>query len=343
MVSWRERGRWRLPLAFEAAGFEIQTLCPALLGEPFPRFVRRLSEKLSNLYLPLRAFLTMSRKDVWLTWNLRLSVVVGLLKRLLAPVSPTPLHIARDFHLDFSRMHEPGYKLRLRLVALAIKGMDQILVTSHKEERLYAAMFGLPVERFRFLPDTPPGEFAETPDVPPGDYVFAHGASDRDFDALLAAAPLLDAPVRILSQTYTPAVPEPANVSLIRDYVSQAELIALIQGARCCVVPLKDRNVAAGQNSMLEVMALGRPLVITENLATVEYADDGESALFYQAGDAADLARCVRRILAAPEESEAMGQRARARAWKLGAEQFEILRDVLRDVTQRFSDYPEGS
>ncbi len=81
---------------------------------------------------------------------------------------------------------------------------------------------------------------------------------------------------------------------------SRAELIRRIGGAACCVVPLRDAVVAAGQNSMFEAMSLGRPLVITENVATVEYATHGENALLCPERDPKALAAAVCSVLADP-------------------------------------------
>lgn len=104
---------------------------------------------------------------------------------------------------------------------------------------------------------------------------------------------------------------------LVKEYISRAELIRRIGGAACCVVPLRDAVVAAGQNSMFEAMSLGRPLVITENVATVEYATHGENALLCPERDPKALAAAVCSVLADPPRAAAMGDQARqaARAW----------------------------
>ena len=315
LVSWQERGRWFLLRRLRQRGLEVDVLCPWFLGGP--RLLARASIWLSRFYLPLAALARPGRYDVLTSWNLPCATVLGLGKRLLGRLPPLPVHLARDFHIDPGRADQPGYALKLRLLKMALPGIDLALTTSQAEEAVYAALFRQKSELFTFFPDAPPSELFDEPALPCAGHVFAYGNSDRDFDALIAAAALLDAPVELLSQTYVPKGPLPANVVLTRDYVPRQELVRRIAAARCCVVPLRDYRVAAGQNSMFEVMALGRPLVIADNIAIAQYVVPGRNALVYPPGDAVQLASQIRFFLENPNTAEACGREAKrvAREW----------------------------
>ncbi len=328
LVSWREQGRWYFLRKLREKGLDVRVLQPLLLEEGVPDKIRKISLRLSRFYLPLAGLLFHGRATVWASWNMPTGAVLGLIKRIGGRLLPP--HIVRDFHID------PAWKTtarrKLRLLRLAAPGMDFVLTTSRREEQAYAREFGFAPDRIRFFPDCPPSELLQVPPAAPGEYVFAYGNSDRDFDTLLAAARKLDRPVVILSQRYTATTGTPANVRLVRHYVSQDQLCALIGGACCCVLPLKDFNVAAGQNAMLEIMTLGRPLVAADNIATREYGVHGETALFYRIGNADDLARQIQRALADPVASAAMAARGRAKAETLLDEQVERFLGLLPQV-----------
>ncbi len=329
IVSWREVGYWRFVYAMREAGLDVTVLHPILLWPRVPPKLRRLSIRLSRYYLPVFALLRHPRARFWASWDTPMGVGVGLLKRCFGRFLPLPAHIVRDFHVNPAWEQAGGLNFKHRALEWATPGMDFVLTTSRREEELYAARYGFPRERIRFYPDTPPTELFDLPEYPRGDYVFAYGNSDRDFDTLVQAARELPCPVVILSQRFQPATSLPGNVTLVRDFVSQEELIRRIAGARFCVLPLKDYRVAAGQNVMLEVMTIGRPLVVSRNIATEEYATEGESALFFELGNAADLRDKVLRLIQNPQEAEAIAANGRKRALALCEEENQRFLEVL--------------
>ena len=94
-------------------------------------------------------------------------------------------------------------------------------------------------------------------------------------------------------------------------------------------LPLKDYRVSAGQISMLEVMALARPLIITENMATKEYAIHLQTALFYSAGDVKALSDHIQYLLDHPEVAEQIGQKARESALKLNDKHMAVISKLI--------------
>lgn len=315
LLCWKEKGEWYFLNGLREAGMRVTLLCPWF--QDGPRRLARLSLRLSRFYLPVWALFRCRDQDAIVSWDLPCTATVGLLKRFVRLFRRLPPHVGRDFHINPTRVGHPWYAFKLRLLAAAMPGVDLALTTSRTEEAWYAARFHCPRERFAFLPDAPASDLFRVSPSPVGGYVFAYGNSDRDFDTLVAAAREIPAPIVILSQKYAPAGPLPENVSLVRDFVSRAELIGRIGGAACCVVPLLDADVAAGQNSMFEAMSLGRPLVVTENVATAEYVASGKNALLCPPRDPAALAAAVRTVLADPAAARGMGDQARqdARAW----------------------------
>ncbi|MCL2669741.1 MAG: glycosyltransferase, partial [Syntrophaceae bacterium] len=151
---------------------------------------------------------------------------------------------------------------------------------------------------------------------PVEDYIFSFGRSDRDYDTLVRAVASLNIQTYILSSQYKPRVPLPANVSILREYISGREMVRWITASRIVVLPLLDYRISAGQLSMLDAMALARPVIVTKNMATKEYAVDGETVLFYSAGNASELAEKIQYLWEHREEAERIGREARQAAWK---------------------------
>jgi glycosyltransferase involved in cell wall biosynthesis len=89
-----------------------------------------------------------------------------------------------------------------------------------------------------------------------------------------------------------------------------------------CVVATTTPEPAA--LSLMEAMAMGRPLVATSTGGTPEIVDAGVTGLLFPAGDALALADRVCRLLADPAERARMGEAGRARVAALFGEERHV-------------------
>ena len=91
--------------------------------------------------------------------------------------------------------------------------------------------------------------------------------SRRDYATLLAAAPQIPAPIRIVTRLVLPE-PLPPNVTVIRGSwhdraLSDADIRDLYRRAACVVTPLHDTLQPSGQSVTLQAMACETPVVLT--------------------------------------------------------------------------------
>jgi glycosyltransferase involved in cell wall biosynthesis len=144
--------------------------------------------------------------------------------------------------------------------------------------------------------------------------VFAGGDSLRDYGPLLEAAAGLAAPVNIASRKPRPER-LPDNVTL--GPLPSSHYDELFRRASVVVVALEARrDRSAGQQTYLNAMVLGKPVVVTDATGVREYVDDRETGLIVPPGDAAALRAALAWVLDPANEDEvhALGERARAAA-----------------------------
>lgn len=327
LINWKEEGRWTFLRVIKGQFKQITVLQPLSLKHTENSRFTYLSNYLSECYVPLMALLRRNTTDVILSWQMRIGVCYGILKRIIHANKP-PLHIIQDFHIDLTQTRW-FYRIQIAILKLAIPGIDYFCCTSTEEEAIYSQMFGISRSRIKFLPLVESQSSYEAPSFSRQDYIFSYGKSDRDFDTLIRSVTRLDIQTYILSAKFKPQVPVPENVSIIRDFISNKDMIRWIASSRIVALPLKDYRVSAGQISMLEVMALARPLIITENMATKEYAIHLQTALFYSAGDVKALSEHIRYLWDHPEVAEHIGQKARESALKLNDKRMTIINNLL--------------
>jgi glycosyltransferase involved in cell wall biosynthesis len=327
LINWKEEGKWPFFRCLKDWGIESEILQPVSFRQPASKRFTRISIYLSEFYLPVSAVFRKKKWDVIISWQMRIGICYGILKRMFHARKP-PVHIIQDFHIDLTQTRWL-YRIKTALLKQAIPGIDYFFCTSTEEETIYSQLFGIPRSRIAFLPLIPPMPYFAEPDRLKTDYIFSYGNSDRDYDTLIRAVSHMNIHTVILSQKYKPHIQLPDNVSIIRDWISESALIQKIASCRIAVLPLNDYRIAAGQISMLQVMALGRPLIITENMATKEYATPLQTALFFEAGNCNQLAEHIQYLWNHRQIAEEIGQQARKFALKLNNNRMTIFRNVM--------------
>ena len=315
LVNWREEGKWLFFTWLKGKVRSVEVIQPIHFKADGFKKLTYVSKYLSEFYLPLLAVFRRKRYDMVICWQMRIGVVYGILKRIFHAGKP-PFHIIQDFHIDLTQTSW-HYKAQIGLMKMAIPGIDYFCCTSTEEEEIYSRMFHIPRDRIVFLPLVEGlHHFSIEPERANEDYIFSFGKSDRDYDTLVQAAASLNIRTYIVSAQYKPQVPLPANVTIFREYLPGNEITQWISASRIVVLPLQDYYISAGQLSMLEAMALARPVIVTKNMATNEYAIEGESALFYSAGNAPELAEKIKYLWEHREKAERIGHEARQAVWK---------------------------
>ena len=158
---------------------------------------------------------------------------------------------------------------------------------------------------------------SEVEEVPAADGgVFAGGDSLRDYaPRSRRRRAVCPSPVTIASRA-----PAPPGLPAQRDDGSprrRGVRGAVSATASVVVVALERRDDrSAGQQTYLNAMALGKPVIVTDALGVREYVEDGATGLVVPPGDARALRAALDRTLdpANADEVAALGERARAAA-----------------------------
>ncbi len=193
-------------------------------------------------------------------------------------------------------------------------------VLSSWELARFPRKWRVPAERVRFTPFcfTLPESELELPLRNDGG-VFVGGGLRRgrkrdplrDYRPVIAAAPEVKAPI-IIASNELGDVEMPANVRAAP--LSRERFTERLREATAVVVPLRagvDRS--AGQQTYLNAMALGKPVIVTDTPGVRDYIDDRETGLIVPPDDAEALARTIRWVIDPANQDEVDRMRIRAR------------------------------
>jgi glycosyltransferase involved in cell wall biosynthesis len=93
--------------------------------------------------------------------------------------------------------------------------------------------------------------------------------------------------------------------------VDRATLRDLYARAMVVVVPVLPTDFQAGVTTLLEAMAMGKPVVVTATEGQRDIVEDGETGILVPPGDPAALRHAISRLLDDPAERDRLGRNAR--------------------------------
>jgi glycosyltransferase involved in cell wall biosynthesis len=255
-----------------AAALRARILDRSAVGRsPIARGLRRIAgPHAAQAWL---AFQSRWAYDVVITDGEHVGIPLALLLRLTrAPVK----HITIGH-----RLSSPKKRLFFTLLRADAR-MDRIIVHSRHQFDHATNELGIPPERLTLMPyqvDT--GFWAPAP-VPAADepLLVSAGLEYRDYATLFRAVEGL--PVRVVIGAASPwsrhkadDVAPPPNVEVASfDYLALRDLY---RRASLVVVPLTDVDNQAGVTTILEAMAVGKPVVVSQSLGQTDVVEDRRS------------------------------------------------------------------
>jgi glycosyltransferase involved in cell wall biosynthesis len=233
-------------------------------------------------------------------------IPLGIAMEAIGPVRP---HVVLGHHL--TSRSKPWMLRWLRHM-----GISRVLVHSRAQLQIAIDTLGFTPRSAAFVPYYADARFWRPQAVVPQQLIVSAGREHRDYATLAAA--VKDLPVQTViaaGSLYSPAatcrMPKamPANVSVgtrtphgLRELYAQAEIV---------VVPLIPSDFQAGVTTILEAMAMAKPVVVTATVGQRDIVIDGETGVLVPPHDAPALKATLQRLLADPAERRRLGLNAR--------------------------------
>ena len=188
-----------------------------------------------------------------------------------------------------------------------------VICHSTLETIRYRRIFVLESLRLAVVPFALNVEIPPTIKIHEGGYVLSAGRAERDYGLLSEAWSGLPLRLKIVCDTEAPlrSVKTSQNIELLRRCFG-SDFKRQIAGADFVVVPIKDRQLSAGQMVLLQAMALGKPVIITRTPTTEEYGEHLKTLYFVDHGSVESLRNAILTLANDPKLRATIGTAARA-------------------------------
>jgi glycosyltransferase involved in cell wall biosynthesis len=248
---------------------------------------------------------------------------------------------ARPVHVMYDCLWYGGSKLKRWWMRSCLQRVDRCVVWASVECRRYSQAYGVPVEKFIYVPHH---HTLHHYSFQAGDdgYVFTGGNADRDYAPFLAAVRELQ--IDCILATNRPQILDglqvPSNVRVVS--VPPAEFRQLMARASIVVMPMKADLLHAGaQQTVLNAMLMGKPVILTDPEGGADYVQNGVTGVLVPYGDVVALRQAIQGLMASRDKARTMSERARAAAAPFTTERTNTMIWTL--ALQRAGEYPPAA
>lgn len=252
------------------------------------------------LYYLWRIITSMRHYDVIVTANIKLAQLVAFYRTLF--FIRKPKQIVLELMLD-EEASGLIWKLKVKFQRFLFSSVDLVFVSSTREIETYSRRLQIPLEKFRFLPFHTniihPRRLGENEG-----FILSAGKTGRDYAILVDALRGTNINAVIVSDDFhLQGIDIPANIT-VRKNILYSEYLTLLEKSRFVVVPLKKLVKSTGQVVILEAMSLGKPVIATETVGTLDYIENGTTGILVPPGDKRALRKAIHDLIRSPSLEE---------------------------------------
>lgn len=153
--------------------------------------------------------------------------------------------------------------------------LKDIVVYSQNELSYYSLLFPQVKHKFKFLhlgiSDISTGLKVDEK-LQKEHYIFTSGASNRDYDFLLAAIADTNFKLKIACDGLD--VKKNSNVEVLHN-IHGTDMYQYLYNCKLVVIPLKNLEISSGQLMLLQAMQLGKPVIVSNNKGIYDYITSG--------------------------------------------------------------------
>jgi glycosyltransferase involved in cell wall biosynthesis len=247
-----------------------------------------------------------------------------------------------DFDVAFSDGEQVGVPLALAMMARGVKTPHLMLghrLTTRQKRLFFTALkchramsrivvhsthqlwgiqrqLGVPADKLALVQYYADGAFWKPRRGGTEKLVVSAGREQRDYETLVRACAQPEIAVYIADgSVHSPRANHrqpsrwPANVEA--GFANYLQLRDLYARAAVVAIPLLENDFQAGVTTILEAMAMGKPIVVSATSGQSDVIEDGVTGLTVPPGDPARLREAIRFLLDNPSERRRLGRNAR--------------------------------
>lgn len=307
-----------LPQKFSEATFFLEPLKSTWAEKLLQRAgLGGMAERIRFVRSALRLFRVARNYDGIVTLGDLEGLTFAMLQRLRGKRRPV--------HVMYDCLWYGGNRLKRAWMRYCLMQVDCCVVWASIEIDRYASCYHLDPKKFLFVPHHHTAKRYKF-DVADEGYVFTGGNWFRDYRLFVDAVRELNFPCMIVTtreKELFAGMKIPSHVQ-VRG-ATHEEFRQLMARSSIVVVPMQANLLhAGGQQTFLNAMLMGKPVILTDPQGGRDYIDDGVNGRLVPYGDKDQLANSIHELMSNPSVRAGMGEAAKKTALPLTTEACNI-------------------
>lgn len=242
--------------------------------------------------------------DIVLTMGIRESFAYALLCRVC---HRKPKQVMTEVFIDQAKPDSYLWRIKTWFYRWLARDATGFITNSTREISTNARRFGVPEERFRYVPLSSTIDHPEYIGPSEG-YLFCAGRTLRDYETLKRVMLETDATWHVVSGAHDLQGENfPERINVHRE-INRENYLSLLRGARLVVLPLLDTERSTGQVVLLEAMSFGKPCITTESPGTIDIIRHGHNGLLTENANPRLIIQYISDLENNPERAMHMGR-----------------------------------
>ena len=282
-----------------------------------PPYIRRLIYSIipASIAQIIEALFIMNRFDLILSHTEKVSFPLALILKWFRSSKPHIVVLSRITSVDNERS-----KKKIWFLKKTRESITSFLIWSSVQRKIAIERFGVDPEKIKLL-KRGVDQFFWSPREAETDMICSAGMEARDYPTLVNALRHLEIPCHIAAGATRgdifKTVERLYSIEDIPEWVSvgpktQLDLRSLYARSRFTVVPLLQSDSDNGLTTIIESMAMGKPVICSRTEGQIDVIQEGVTGLFFPQGDSEALRNAIESLWNDPERCEEMGRAARA-------------------------------
>ena len=248
--------------------------------------------------------------DLILSHGMQSGIVLCLWRRLFGKGKYK--HIVFDIGA-FNSAKEEGKALKL--MQFASKTLDGVIYHTAMQEEYYEKYHPWLLDKSQYIAFGTDSEFFENVQIrretnkERAPYILSIGYNKRDWDTLIKAYETLDTEVELHLLGNDSWKSDNPKIKILPP-VPVKEMMQMIEGSLFGVLPLKWFNYSYGQMTLMQQMAMGKAVIVSEVPSVKDYAKHNVDACFYPPENVEALAEQMQSLLEDGEFRKQIGRAA---------------------------------
>ena len=221
-----------------------------------------------------------------------------------------PKHVILQFIMR-EKTDRLSSRLKYAVMKFIYQSVYKSICSTQGEVDYYTRVFEWQSNKAVFVPFHTSPEFFEVKTSDTENYIFSGGSVFRDFGTLFEA--IGDNKYKLVIVCTKRVIETPSQFTnlTVKFDIPLNEFNKLIANSRIVVVSLEENNLSAGQTVILQAMTMGKAVIVTRTVATVDYVEDNKTGILVNPYDPIELRRAIDMLMRDKELRERLGTAAK--------------------------------